>query len=176
MLAACVVVAGIIGILSGGNDEQPATEEPVAEENVEETTTPEATTDTSEQSEEQEKEEVLTIDNSSDLQKLLTSDDEADFAAFAGKYAGKTIEFDCSIDDLQNHENYDTRYDFLLSYGDYSEESQDGPSFKLENYNVSNDAFPDDSYAVGDSIHIVAEVGKFENSVFYLTPIKVTHR
>lgn len=88
----------------------------------------------------------------------------------------KKIEFDCSIDYLTNHGNYKTRYDFLLSSGDYSEDSQDGPTFKLEDYNVSNAAFPDESYAMGDSIHIIAEVEKFENSVFYLTPIKVTHR
>lgn len=176
-----LVVIAIAAVLLGGNKEEAAPEEPVAEETVEDTTEPEETdvaeetTDTSEQSEEQE-EEILTIENSSDLQDLLTSDDEEDFAAFAGKYAGKTIEFDCSIDFLENHENYNTRYDFLLSSGDYSEEGQDGPTFKLENYNVSNEAFPDDSYAVGDSIHMVAKVEGFKNGVFYLTPIKVTHR
>lgn len=176
-----LAVLGIAAVLFGGNKEEAAPEEPVAEETVEDTTEPEETDvaeetiDTSEQSEEQE-EEILTIENSSDLQDLLTSDDEEDFTAFAGKYAGKTIEFDCSIDFLENHENYNTRYDFLLSSGDYSEEGQDGPTFKLENYNVSNEAFPDDSYAVGDSIHMVAKVEGFKNGVFYLTPIKVTHR
>lgn len=176
-----LAVLGIAAVLFGGNKEEAAPEDPVAEESVEETTAQEETdateeaTDTTEQSEEQ-GEEILTIENSSDLQNLLTSDDEDDFAAFAGKYAGKTIEFDCSIDYLENHENYKTRYDFLLSAGDYSEDSQDGPTFKLEDYNVSNEAFPDDSYAIGDSIHMVAKVGEFKNSVFYLTPIKVTHR
>ena len=176
-----LAVLGIAAVLFGGNKEEATPEEPVAEETVEDTTEPEETDvaeetiDTSEQSEEQ-GEEILTIENSSDLQNLLTSDDEEDFAAFAGKYAGKTIEFDCSIDFLENHENYNTRYDFLLSSGDYSEEGQDGPTFKLENYNVSNEAFPDDSYAVGDSIHMVAKVEGFKNGVFYLTPIKVTHR
>lgn len=47
LLAVCVVVAGIIAVLSGGNEEQPATEEPVAEETAEETTaTEEPATDT----------------------------------------------------------------------------------------------------------------------------------
>lgn len=181
LLVIGIAVVGAMALFSGGSDEQPITEEPVTEETVDEVTTSEdsdATEETTYTSEttKQEEDSILTIDNSSDLKDLLTSDDEADFAAFAAKNAGTTIEFDCSIDDLTNHENYDTRYDFLLSYGDYSEDSQDGPTFKLENYNVSNDAFPDDSYAIGDSIHIIAEVDKFENSVFYLTPIKVTHR
>ena len=184
LLAVCVVVAGALAALSGGNDEQPATEEPVAEETVEdaseetadETAASEDSDVTEESNDAVKEEEILTVDNSSELKNLLTSDDEDDFAAFAGKNAGKTIEFDCSIDHLENHENYKTRYDFLLSAGDYNEDSQDGPTFKLEDYNVSNDAFPDDSYAQGDSIHIIAEVEKFENSVFYLTPIKVTHR
>ena len=119
---------------------------------------------------------ILTIDNSSDLKKLLTSDDEEDFAEFAEKYAGKTIEFDGSIDYLVNHDNYKTRYDFLVSSGDYSEDTQDGPTFKLENYSVSQKEFPDESYAVGDPIHIVAKVDEFKSSVFYITPVKVTHR
>lgn len=38
ILAVCVVVAGIMAVLLGGNDEQPATEEPVAEESAEEST------------------------------------------------------------------------------------------------------------------------------------------
>lgn len=47
LLAVCVVVAGIIAVLSGGNEEQPANEEPVAEETAEETTvTEEPATDT----------------------------------------------------------------------------------------------------------------------------------
>lgn len=181
ILAVCVVVAGIMAVLLGGNEDQTVTEEPIVEENVEEVAESEGI-DTSEETDDEsasdieQPEEVLTIDNSSDLKNLLTSDDEAVFETFAGKYAGKTIEFDCSIDYLENHENYKTRYDFLLSYGDYNEESQDGPTFKLEDYNVSNDAFPDDSYEKGDSIHIIAKVEEFKNSVFFLTPIKVTHR
>ena len=134
-------------------------------------------TDASEQEEVQKEEEkILTVSNNNDLKNLLASDDEDDFAAFAEKYSGKRIEFDCSIDYLANHEGYDTRYDFLLSYGDYSEDSQDGPTFKLENHSVSEKAFPDDVYSIGDSIHIVAEVDEFRSSVFYLIPIQVTHR
>lgn len=38
LVAVCVAVAGIIAILFGGNEEQPASEEPVAEETAEETT------------------------------------------------------------------------------------------------------------------------------------------
>ena len=38
ILAVCVVVAGIMTVLLGGNDEHPATEEPVAEENAGEST------------------------------------------------------------------------------------------------------------------------------------------
>ena len=137
----------------------------------------EKTTDTSEKKEGKKKgNKILTIENSSALKNLLTSDDEADFAAFAEKYAGKTIEFDGSIDYLANHNNYKTRYDFLISYGDYSEDTQDGPTFKLENYSVSQKEFPDESYAVGDPIHIVAKVDEFKSGVFYLTPIKVKHR
>lgn len=64
----------------------------------------------------------------------------------------------------------------ILSYGGYSKDTQDGPTFKLENHSVSEKAFPDEEYSIGDSIHIVAEVDEFRSSVFYLIPIQVTHR
>lgn len=41
LLAVGVAIAGIIAVVSGGNEAQPATEEPVAEESTEETTTTE---------------------------------------------------------------------------------------------------------------------------------------
>ena len=52
ILAVCVVVAGIMAVLLGGNDEQPATEEPVAEESTKETSTSEEQTIDSESSQE----------------------------------------------------------------------------------------------------------------------------
>jgi hypothetical protein len=41
---------------------------------------------------------------------------------------------------MNNHEGYTTRYDILITYGDYSEtHSNGGPSFQFRDVNITSD-------------------------------------
>lgn len=77
------------------------------------------------------------------------------------------------------HEDYNTRFDYLLSAGDYDPNHYfGGPIFKFEDVNYSDLHTDLDTVSVGLNVHIVAEVVSYnENSgLFYLEPISVTGR
>ena len=125
--------------------------------------------------------EILTVSNCPELSERLSkkADMDPSYESFAQKYRGRTIEFDGRIDYITNHGNYDTRYDFLVSAGDYNPDTQTGPSFKLEN--ISSSCFSSiksDSLHIGDNVHISAEVGQCdsEHCLFYLESPKITDR
>lgn len=122
----------------------------------------------------------LTVDNCPELAEILKKTDEFDesYSAFASKYAGRIIEFDGRIDYCINHEKYKTRFDYLVSAGDYDPDSQIGPAFTFENvayYDLHTDL---PIVSVGLNVHIVAEVVSFNstNGLFYLDPVSVTGR
>lgn len=124
--------------------------------------------------------ENLTVDNCPELASMLSNKAEIDpsYSDFATKYKGRTIEFDGRIDYCTHYENYDTRFDYLVSSGDYDPDHQIGPSFKFENvsyYDLHTDM---DTVSVGWNVHIIAKVESFdENSgLFYLDPVSVTKR
>lgn len=127
--------------------------------------------------------EILTPDNCEDLYDLLYGDDEYDtFAAFAEKYEGKKIKFDGSVDYIALHGNFKTRFDLLLSADDYSEDSQTGPTFKIENVNANDlgygldDLF--DVFPIGTNVEITAFVDRFvyNTGIFYIRPVEITER
>lgn len=125
-------------------------------------------------------EDNLTIDNCPELAQMLENkaDYDESYADFASTNYGKNIEFDGRIDYCANYGDYETRYDYLVSAGDYAPDSQRGPSFKFENvnwYDLNTDL---DTVSVGLNVHIVAKVDHYdENSgLFYLIPVSVTGR
>lgn len=126
--------------------------------------------------------QVLTVENNADLAALLNDTTGTLRDDFAAKYIGRTIAFDGSIDIFANHENYDTRWDFLISYGDYSETTQLGPTFKFEDVGRSDLHLegPDlpDGIAIGDHFHFVAEIVEYDSDrdIFYLDPVSTTPR
>ena len=85
-------------------------------------------------------EENLTPENNEDLVAVLSATNELDpiYSEFAGKYKNRIIEFDACITYLANHGDNDTRYDLLLSAGDYVDENtvNPGPIFKFEDVNT----------------------------------------
>ncbi len=130
--------------------------------------------------EEMSEEENLTIENCPDLADILANKAEIDesYAVFASTYEGRVVEFEGRIDYCTKHEDYDTRFDYLVSAGDYDENSQIGPVFKFENvsyYDLNTDL---DTVSVGLNVYIVAEVVSFDNEsgLFYLDPVSVTGR
>lgn len=129
---------------------------------------------------EDETEANLTVKNCPELASMLKNKAEIDdsYSDFADKYAGRVIEFNGRIDYCTKHENYNTRFDYLVSAGDYDPDHQIGPSFKFEDvsyYDLNTDL---DTVSVGLNVHIVAEVKSFDSNsgLFYLDPISVTKR
>lgn len=132
---------------------------------------------------EPEKEEVvenLTVDNCPELAAMLSNKAEIDssYSSFASKYKGQNIEFDGRIDYCAKHENYNTRFDYLVSAGDYDPDHQIGPTFKFEDVNYYDLNTDLDTVSVGLNVHIVAEVKSFDSNsgLFYLDPVSVTGR
>ena len=124
--------------------------------------------------------ENLTVDNCPELAKILANKAEIDesYTEFAKQYAGQLIEFDGRIDYCVHHGNYKTRFDYLVSAGDYDPDNQVGPTFKFEDvsyYDLNTDL---DTVSVGLNVHIVAEVVSFNsnNGLFFLEPVSVTSR
>ncbi|MCR8669769.1 DUF4839 domain-containing protein [Agrococcus sp. HG114] len=181
-LAAAVVLAAAVGVGSalGSDDDAPATSEsaaapadtqvPAAES--EPAVTEPATTSGAAASSENAEPTPLTIENSEDLAALLTGPDQGPTVEqFAAEYEGRLIEFDASIGAMALHSSYSTRYDILLTYGDYSETiSHGGPSFQFRD--VDSDDVPD-SIGVGDNVRITARVLEFDNFrlLFQLEPV-----
>lgn len=122
----------------------------------------------------------LTVDNCPELANMLANKAEIDpsYSSFATMYKGRNIEFDGRIDYCTNYEDYNTRFDYLVSAGDYDPDHQVGPSFKFENvahYDLNTDL---ETVSVGLNVHIIAEVKSFDSNsgLFYLEPIAVTGR
>ena len=127
---------------------------------------------------------VLTVDNCQELQAILSNKAEIDesYSNFAEKYKKRTIEFNGRIDYVVNHGNYTTRFDILVSAGDYDANHQIGPTFKFEDVGASNlglnTMYLEDEIKVGMNVKIVAEVVKFDSNsgLFFLEPVSVTKR
>lgn len=127
-----------------------------------------------------ETDETLTVDNCPEFAAMLGNQSEFDpsYSNFAAKYKGRKIEFDGRIDYCTNYENYNTRFDYLVSAGDYDPDSQIGPVFKFENVNYYDLNTDMDTVSVGTNVHIIAEVESFDSNsgLFYLDPVSVIQR
>lgn len=130
-------------------------------------------------------ENTLTVDNDEDFAALLSSkEDHQLFKKFADNHKGETIEFDAHIDDVQNHNDYDTRYDILFSAGDWIDENTAGPGpiFKFEDENTTSmgihDLYLPSFVTTGQNVRIVAEIKEYnaEHGIFYLEPVSLSER
>lgn len=130
--------------------------------------------------------DVLTVENCEALASMLVIKAEIDqaYSEFAETYKDKIVEFEGCITYLINHEDFDTRYDILISAGDYVDENTAnlGPIFKLEDVGVYDlgisDLYLPDFVSVGSNIKIRAEVNEFnaETGIFELDPISIESR
>lgn len=131
-------------------------------------------------------EEIFTVENCEALASILILKAEIDpaYSEFAETYNNKVIEFDGCITYLVNHEGYDTRYDILISAGDFVDENaaNPGPVFKLEDVGVYDlgisDLYLPDFISVGSNITIRAEVEEFnsDTGIFELDPVSIKSR
>ena len=158
------------------------------EEESDTETTNEESSETDEQStndtSEENNEEVLTVNNNEELAAVLAVKDEFDpiIGDFAKKYTGRTIEFDGNIAYMVKHENYKTRYNFLIYAGDYSETTFSGPNFKFEDVsvfdlNLIGSDIPE-TIGVGQNLHITAVVEEYNETsgLFFLDPVSTEIR
>lgn len=129
-------------------------------------------------------ESAITTSNNSEFKALLRVGDQCDqsVAAFAKKYEGRTISFDASIGAMAPHESFKTRYDILLSAGDYSETDSVGPYFQFRDVAPTSDlnytGDVPDTIGVGTNLHVVATVVEFEKKscLFLLEPVETSFR
>lgn len=124
----------------------------------------------------------ITVENNADFARIISDNtcSYSDYSAFAAANQGKTIEFDGSIDYVENYKDYDTRYDFLLSAGPYDENHQTGPTFKFENEAASliDTAGNAPGYLqAGQNVRIKATVLRFDDNtgIFFLRPVLLTY-
>lgn len=104
---------------------------------------------------------TLTASTNDDFKSLLAlSDDCSDaIGTFASQYGGRNIEFDGTIGALNNHDDYETRYDILVRVGETI-----GPNFQFRDVGMSDLHFAGDvpeSIRVGDNLHVVARVEEY---------------
>lgn len=176
--AAVLLVIAVVGIgiadrdsgdANTGNTATNSTEpEPVTQ-----TPLPSATPTPSEETD-----PVITAANNKEFAALLKAGDYCDLSMgkFATKYEGQKIEFDGSIAYMQNHEDYDTRYDILLGPGDAGTNTTVGPAFKYDNVSMLDLNFTGantPSYvSEGDKLRFTAEVGEYnpDQCLFFLAP------
>lgn len=129
---------------------------------------------------------TITVNNNKEFAKLLSKNWKMDEAKeFFEKYGNELIEFDGNIAYLDYHENYKTRYDWLIYVGDYDPAGKNpGPLFQFRDKNINNlnligSNIPD-SLGVGLNLHIVAAFDYYgyneDTGMFYLNPIQVTIR
>ncbi|KQZ23651.1 hypothetical protein ASD43_04205 [Microbacterium sp. Root553] len=178
-LAVVAIIIGVnVALSSDDNDAKPvASTSPMSTPSTEKEPRPEPTA--APESTAVPQSVILTTENNADLAALLAGpQDGPTVEAFAMKYDGQTIEFDGAIGAMNPHDGYTTRYDILISVGDYSEtQSFGGPSFQFRDVNVTNDLnlsgnIPD-SVGVGNNLHVVARVGAYEpdTALFLLDPV-----
>lgn len=129
--------------------------------------------------------EMLTVDTSPDLAGILEVTDTCGqpIADFASTNAGRTIQFDGHIAAMNNHGNYDTRFDILVGRGDFSESNPAGPAFQFRDVNLVYDmkftgpGVPD-YISVNDRIRVTAVVDEFigRQCLLLLEPVATEYR
>lgn len=122
---------------------------------------------------------TITVENNSEFQVLLQSEDQSTIEDFIKKYKGQTIEFDGNIAHLAKVKS---KYDILIHSWDYHPDEATGPNFKFVEINlISNPVFKSfngENIKVGQNVHIKAKVGGYNETqdLVFLSPIEVSPR
>lgn len=129
--------------------------------------------------------QTITVENNEEFVALLaeTVSGGAAVEAFATTYDGALLEFDANIVDVAPHDGYQTRFDILISGGDFSPTSRSGPNFQFQDVNVTNDlklkgpGVPD-SIGTGQNVRIIARIAGYNpvQELFFLEPVSTQIR
>ncbi|MBO0421448.1 DUF4839 domain-containing protein [Enterococcus plantarum] len=127
---------------------------------------------------------IITVENNSEFVNVLTGiDDYKAYKEFAEKYKNCKVEFDGNIAYMSLHGNNKTRYDFLITPGNYDPNGSSGANFQINNKNVTydlhltGDNIPD-SISEGLNIRIIATVDSYNEDadLVMITPIEIRIR
>lgn len=124
---------------------------------------------------------VLTAETDADFAEFISSDDYEVISSFASSHIGRIIEFDGNVAYVDRHDNYKTRFDYLIYTGDYSETSVYGPIFRFENvayHDLHMAEGSPDSIDMGLNLHIKAKIVKYNSStgITELDPVEISVR
>ncbi len=123
-------------------------------------------------------EQVITPDNP-DFAYILNNFDESKTQEFVEKYKGQIVEFDGHVAYMHSHENYKTRFDFLLNVGDWEEGNYVG-MMAFENLAFHELKFVDetDTVSTGTNLHIKARIinAAKKGQLIYLEPVELRSR
>ena len=114
--------------------------------------------------------EILTVENNSDLKMLLSNSNENTYefwSAFFEKYKGRTISFDGNVAILEKNPDFKYTYDALIEAGNYSENSSTGAPFRALRIVVPfgwNKTNQDDLIVQGTNLHVVARIWDFNEA------------
>lgn len=129
----------------------------------------------------QEAEEVITADTDEAFAAFLETEDYNLIGSFVDENKGSIISFEGNVAACQHHGDSNTRFDYLIYPGDYSETSASGPAFQLEDVSYSDlhlvDGSPD-SFDPGLNIHIAAKVLEYNpmSGLVELKPVEIAVR
>ncbi|WP_297130210.1 DUF4839 domain-containing protein [Terrisporobacter sp.] len=169
-----LIVCGVLaGLMIGCSSEEVKTSQEVPEK-VEETIKEEK-----EVVEEPIEEKILTIEDKDFKNYMTTSLPDEEYEKYFNSIQGREIEFDGSIDIIQLREGYNTRYELLVTYGDYSETNITGPYMKVKDI-----AYGDErglEYGItdnGTNVKVKAKIVEFDMDRCYLVinPIRIESR
>lgn len=128
---------------------------------------------------------VHTVANTARLAEIMKSTDTCSplIAEFADDFKDQTIKFDGNIGAMNNHADFETRYDILIGYGDFDPDKQPGPAFQFRDVNTvsdlkySNPNIPE-SIGVSDNLVITANIEKFESKscLLLLDPLQIAFK
>lgn len=122
----------------------------------------------------------ITAESNTDFANVLSAGDDYNlFSEFSQNYRGRNIEFDGYVAAVNPHENYTTRWDFLIDVADSEgNDSLHGPQFQFRDCGRADLHLSDDieGLSAGDTIHVVATVGEFDpdTGLFQLQPVKIS--
>ena len=128
---------------------------------------------------------ILTVENCPELAAMLilNADVDSSYEEFATTYKNQIIQFDGCIMYLTNYQNYNTRYDLLVSAGDFVDKdtANPGPIFKFKNVGVHDlgDGLTLAEFVkVGSNIRVQAKVKSYnpDTGIFELSPILIEAR
>lgn len=118
-----LIVCGVLVVSMIGCSSEKIEQEAVDDKKVQEQT---------EDVEKPVEEKILTIEDEDFKYHMTNSLFDEEYDKYFDNLYGREVEFDASIDIMQLREDYDTRMELLLTYGDYSETDITGPYMKVK--------------------------------------------